>query len=150
MTRIIRLGLSSILAIAIATSASAQSKNTIVESKAAKSRGTSAKDENVKSDVEKNDMNSTLEPPPAKGGKASRGNLCGVHFDNRTPWKLRTYVDGNHWGVVGPWGDLYALAIAGGTVLYAKATFTDGSELTWGPTVIKCPADGAFQWKLTK
>lgn len=73
---------------------------------------------------------------------------CLVRFDNRTDLYIATHVDGNSAGTLGPWGDVYAYAIAGPTRLYARAEFTDGSVTTWGPTMVDCPAGGSYHWRL--
>jgi hypothetical protein len=82
-------------------------------------------------------------------GAASKGAAtCLVRFDNRTDLYIATHVDGNSAGTLGPWGDVYAYAIAGPTRLYARADFTDGSVTTWGPTMVDCPAGGSYHWRL--
>lgn len=82
-------------------------------------------------------------------GAASKGAAtCLVRFDNRTNLYIATYTDGNSTGTVGPWGDVYAYAIAGATRLYARAEYTDGSVTTWGPTMVDCPAGGSYHWRL--
>ena len=82
-------------------------------------------------------------------GAASKGAAtCLVRFDNRTDLYIATYTDGNSTGMLGPWGDVYAYAIAGPTRLYARADFTDGSVTTWGPTMVDCPAGGSYHWRL--
>lgn len=82
-------------------------------------------------------------------GAASKGAAtCLVRFDNRTDLYIATYTDGNSTGTLGPWGDVYAYAVAGPTRLYARADFTDGSVTTWGPTMVDCPAGGTYHWRL--
>lgn len=82
-------------------------------------------------------------------GAASKGAAtCLVRFDNRTDLYIATYTDGNSTGTLGPWGDVYAYAVAGATRLYARADFTDGSVTTWGPTMVDCPAGGSYHWRL--
>lgn len=73
---------------------------------------------------------------------------CLVRFDNRTALYIATHLDGNSAGTLGPWGDVYAYAIAGPTRLYGRAGFTDGSVTTWGPVIVDCPAGGSYHWRL--
>lgn len=115
---------------------------------AQKTRGDSnAKDENIKKDRQPNDPNAKVEAPPEKGGPKSRGYACHLDIDNRTPWIIDIYVDGNYRGQVSRYGDLVGYVGCGDTRLYGRATFTDGSEKTWGPTVYYL--DSAFTWSIT-
>jgi hypothetical protein len=126
-------------------------KQEVIETKAEKGRG--GEDPNVKSATRVNDPKAPEPPAPAaKGGEKPRGQIstCDVHVDNRTPWYIQIYVDGNYSGMMSPYGDLYTRAIAGPTLLYARATFTDGSVLTWGPRKVPCPAWTEYTWKLTR
>jgi hypothetical protein len=91
--------------------------------------------------------------PPAKGGEKPRGaaqGICDVHFDNRSPWWIHVYVDGEYEGVMPPWGDVYTYAIAGPTRLYGRAEFDDGSRRTWGPVTVRCPTGGSYSWRLLR
>jgi len=121
-----------------------------VETKAQTSRG--GKDTNIKSEGRVNDKAATGRAAPAqKGGEKPRGGaICDVHFDNRTPWWLDVYVDGDFEGNMPPWGDVYTYAIAGPTILYGRARFTDGSILTWGPVTVRCPAGGSYEWRVSR
>jgi hypothetical protein len=87
--------------------------------------------------------------PPHKGGEQPRGGqgTCDVHFDNRTPWWIHLWVDGEYEGLMPPWGDVYTWAIAGRTRLAGRADFDSGASLTWATTV-NCPAGGIYNWRL--
>lgn len=117
-------------------------------SAAQKTRGdANAKDENIKHDQTPNDPNAKVEAPPDKGGPKTRGMACHLHVDNRTPWYIYIYTDGDYRGEVSPYGDLVGYVGCGDTTVYGRATFTDGSVKTWGPTVYYI--DGPFTWHLT-
>lgn len=70
-----------------------------------------------------------------------------MHVDNRTNLIIKVFVDGTYRGLVGPWGDLYTYTLVGGTGLYARADFDDGTYSSWGPRVISCY--GTESWTLT-
>ena len=116
--------------------------------KAAMSRGGAGeKDDNIKQDRAPNDPNAKTEAPPDKGGAKSRQYAsCQIHIDNRTPWYVDIYTDGNYRGQISPWGDSYGYVGCGGTVFYGRATFTDGSVRTWGPA--NYFVDGSFTWTI--
>jgi hypothetical protein len=125
----------------------AKGKDQVVETKSQKARG-DAPDPNVKSKVDGvNAPDAQIKLPPSKGGEAQRG-ICQAHFDNRTPWFLQCFVDGDYRGTVPPGGDLWPAAGSGDTVLYARALFTDGSVRTWGPKTVYIPAGSTFNWLL--
>jgi len=111
------------------------------------SRG-GATDPNVKDDSAANAKGkaSGAPAPQEKSGEKPRGALCEVMFDNYTDLYVKTYVDGRYAGTMRPWGELYTYAIAGPTVLYARADYTDGSFDHWGPTRISC--NTTFTWRL--
>jgi hypothetical protein len=106
----------------------------VVHTKGAKSRG-AATDPNVKQDsLPGNKPGATVAAPPSKGGPKTRGAMTGVlHVDNRTPWIIRIYVDGDYVGNVGRYGDSYGYYGCSVRTLYARALFDDGSVTTWGP-----------------
>jgi hypothetical protein len=121
----------------------------VVTAKAQKARGTGA-DENIKRDSFVNDPAVKPPAPPAKGGEKTRGYLCGIVLDNWTPWYVGFYIDGDAWGTAGPWGAASGVAFAGTTRVYARATFTDGSSLSWGPQIFNCRRDEVYHWKITQ
>jgi len=126
----------------------AQDHPKAASAKATKSRGdATAKDENIKQDAGPNDPNAKIPAPPDKGGPKTRGSYCLVDVDNRTPYYISVYTDGNYRGQVSPYGDLVGYVGCGNTRLYGKATFTDGSVQTFGPSVYY--VDGKFTWSLT-
>ncbi len=151
MNRTILAGLAVIaLAGAVAFAAEKKAKEVVVEAKAQKPRGEGA-DANVKSGPGKNDPTKKVPAPAAKGGEKKRGGACGVIADNYTPWIIQVYIDGDYQGTVAPWGDLDLLAIAGWpTNAYARADFTDGSTITWGPKIFNCEAESVYRWKLNQ
>jgi hypothetical protein len=113
--------------------AQAKPKAKTIETKSAQSRGATA-DPNVKNDDVKNKPGNEMAAPPSKGGDKSRGAAVGnLHVDNRTPWYIRIYVDGNLRGTLSPWGDWYSWGGCEAYALYAVARFDDGSSRTWGP-----------------
>lgn len=117
------------------------------DTKSTKSRGSSdAKDENIKQDRQPNDPNAKIEAPPEKGGPKTRGGSCRIHIDNRTAFYVDVYTDGQYRGQVSPYGDSIGYVGCGDTRVYGRATFTDGSVLTWGPSVYF--VDGSFTWTL--
>lgn len=124
-----------------------RAKEQVVTAKAQRARGTGA-DENIKKDSVLNDPAVKPPAPAAKGGEKTRGILCGVLLDNWTPWYVKFYVDGVHWGAAGPWGEVSGLAFAGGTRAYARADFTDGTVYSWGPQVFNCQRDEVYRWKI--
>lgn len=129
------------------TGAQPPAKKTVVEVKGAKSRG-AATDPNVKSDsLPSNHAGATAVAPPSKGGPKTRGAMSGVlHVDNRTPWIIRIYVDGDYVGNVGRYGDSYGYYGCSDRTLYARAYFDDGSVISWGPTRRDICDD--FTWRL--
>ena len=137
------------LALALASGvALAQAHPKSATTKAAQSRGDSgAKDENIKQDRAPNDPNAKIEAPPEKGGPKTRQAACRIHIDNRTPYYVDIYTDGNYRGQVSPFGDSFGWVGCGDTIFYGRATFTDGSVKTWGPSTYY--VDGTFTWSLT-
>ena len=113
-------------------------------------RATAANDLNIHSDSFVNSMNSAVAAPESKGGFQSRGlnGTCNIHVNNKTGYYVTFYFNGNAAGAVGPWGDLYPTSTEGKAVLYAKAVFTDGSVLTFGPQDFSCTGTD-FTWTLT-
>jgi hypothetical protein len=115
--------------------------------------GTAGNDSNIKSNSDKNNPSVQTPAPADKGGSRRRGagsRPCGLHIDNRTPWLMRIYVDGNYRGTVSAYGDLVGLTGDGPTALYAVAPFDDGSEKTWGPRVFNCSAGDVYTWQVTQ
>jgi hypothetical protein len=132
-----------------AASAAAGKKETVVTKAESKAAGS---DSNIKSDSDKNNPSAKTTAPAGKGGARKRGagpNPCGLHIDNRTPWLMRVYVDGNYRGTVSAYGDLVGLTGDGPTSLYAAAPFDDGSVKTWGPRVFNCSAGDVYTWQVT-
>ena len=116
--------------------------------KGTNSRGdANAKDENIKHDSAPNDPNAKIEAPPEKGGPKTRGGACRAHVDNRTPYVISIYTDGDYRGQVSPYGDSYGWVGCGNTTFYGRALFTDGSARSWGPSLYY--VDGTFTWTLT-
>jgi hypothetical protein len=71
-------------------------------------------DNNIKHGRQLNDRDATtLEAPPQKGGPKTRGPSCRIHIDNRTPWYVDIYTDGDYRGQVSSWGDSYGGSTGG-------------------------------------
>jgi hypothetical protein len=113
-------------------------------------KGAANSDNHVKMDNWSNAPGAKVAPPAKKGGPAAKGpyGTCTVDVDNRTPWIVQFYFQGSAAGVVGPWGDLYPNITPGTAQLYGRATFTDGSSLTFGPETFVCNGQD-FHWSLT-
>ena len=122
-------------------------EKTVVNTKGAKSRGGGA-DANVKSDsLPANKAGATVPVPPSKGGPKTRGSMSGtLHVDNRTPYIIRIYVDGDYVGNVSRFGDSYGYYGCSVRALYARAYFDDGSTISWGP--IRRDLCDDFTWRL--
>jgi len=113
---------------------------------------TAGNDSNIKSNSDENNPNVQTPAPPKKGGSRTQGggsSPCGLHIDNRTPWLMRIYVDGNYRGTVSAYADLVGIMGKGPSTLYAVAVFNDGSEKTWGPRVFNCSAGDVYTWQVT-
>ena len=122
-----------------------------VVNETAKTGKAGAADANIKHDSEKNNPNAKIAPPPEKGGPKTRGAgpyRCAIHVDNRTPWIIRTYIDGDYVGAVNRFGDIAGYTGNGPTLFYAVALFDDGSTRTWGPHLFQCPAGEVYTWRL--
>jgi hypothetical protein len=128
--------------------AQAQQRQTrkMTETHAAAARGV-GQDQNVKKDDVANSKTAKLPAPSAKGGPKTRGAQMGqLHIDNRTPWYIRIYVDGDLVGTTSPYGDSYGYYGCDDHTLYARAVFEDGSQSTWGP--IRASTCGDYLWRL--
>jgi len=128
------------------TQAGEQGKDTEEKSDAQKSRGT-GQDENIKNRSVKNDPANAPQAPPEKGGEKTRGALCYFSVDNRTPWKIQVFVDGDYVGLVPSWGNANGTYSPGTHVVYGLAEFSNGPDITWGPNSISC--SGKHTWRLT-
>lgn len=108
-----------------------------------------AQDTHIKKGSSTNSPDQKVVPPASKGGPAAKGpwGTCNVHIDNRTPFIVEVYVSGEYAGAVGPWGDLYPNVTPGIVELYARALFSDGSVLTFGPQDYRCSGND-FRWRL--
>jgi hypothetical protein len=150
--RLATYGLAAMLTLALITPAVAQApggkRGKAPEVKAdAQKQSAAGQDENIKSRSDQNDPASAPKAPPDKGGEKTRGGVCYFLVDNRTPWKIQIFVDGDYVGLVSGWGDARGTYAGGGHTIYGLATFTDGSRITWGPTQISCL--GTYRWRLT-
>ncbi|HXZ27538.1 MAG TPA: hypothetical protein VEG08_06005 [Terriglobales bacterium] len=109
--------------------------------KATKSRGT-GQDPNIKNKSQANDPNAKV--PKTRGGG------CVLELHNQTPWKVQFYADGNYEELVAPWSTS-TYSFSGTYTLYARADFTDGSTLTWGPRTATCESVGwVYPWTWTE
>jgi len=120
-----------------------------MEDKAHKSRG-AGQDPNIKHKSEANDPKAMVAAPASKGGAKTRGATCVLVIDNWTSWKVQFYADGDYEELIAPWGES-RYTFSGSHTLYARADFTDGSVLTWGPRTAACEGNGfVYPWKLTE
>jgi hypothetical protein len=145
-------GLAAVLILALITPALAQTpggkKGKAPEVKTdAQPSGATGTDENIKNPSEQNNPDSAIKAPPDKGGEKTRAGVCHFHVDNRTPWKIQIFVDGDYVGLVAPWGDSTGTYDGGGHMVYGRARFTKGPDITWGPSRISCL--GSYRWRLT-
>jgi hypothetical protein len=95
-------------------------------------------------------INSTTKEQPSSSPKSGAKGVstCGIFFDNYTNLYIKVFVDGDYEGVVGRMGEKTAYAIAGATVVYARADFDDGSFRSWGPITFQCSPGTTYTWKL--
>lgn len=136
------------LSLGVGADVHAQQTTSNATVRAQKARGVAgAEDENIKIPRQPNDPNAKQEAPPEKGGPKTRGGSCWVHVDNRTPWYVDIYTDGQYRGQVSPWGDSSGAIGCGNTNLYGVAEFRDGSRYTWGPSVYII--NGVFTWRVS-
>src|SRR5579884_2711815 len=139
-----------IVSLGFSASAAVGAKKT--ESTKAKSAGKlRGADPNIKRSGNTNHAGSTegAVAPKGKAGAKSRGSYATVHIDNRTPWIIHYYDNGNEMGVVGRYGDAYYAAVPGGHSLYAVAYFDDGTRKTWGPLSVDLDDGDVENWHLT-
>jgi hypothetical protein len=102
-------------------------------------------DTNIKTPRAANNQGAAGSPAPAaKGGPKSRATACSFHVDNRTPYYIDIYTNGNYRGTVAPWDDLYGY-VEYGAALYGRAEFEDGTFLYWRRSSASCP----MTWILT-
>jgi hypothetical protein len=136
-----------ILGITALVSNTAMAEN--ASSKGAKGLG-GTPDSNILNSNMVNSKNSMVEAPESKGGAKSRGlnGTCNIHVNNSTALYVTFYFNGVAAGALGPWGDLYPNSTEGRGTLYARATFTDGSVMTFGPRDFTCTGTD-FVWTLT-
>lgn len=118
--------------------------------KKAATRGGEA-DPNIKEDKSTNDPNAQMDAPPSKGGATTRGGgYCEVRLDNRTNWLIKIYVDGVYRGTLSPYGDGVVNVLAGGTSVYARADFDDGTYYYWGPQAYDCGPGQYIYFKMVR
>lgn len=120
-----------------------------VATSAIQARG-DAPDENIDIDTDEN-LNvkgETIAAPSIKGGETGeRAASRFVNYDNWTDLYIKTYVNGRYQGTVAPWGNLKIYISSGRTYrLYARADFTDGSYIYWGPR--NRYFGNSFNWRL--
>lgn len=112
--------------------------------------GKGASDPNIKEDEMPNDPNAKRQPPISKGGGTSKGASydCEVRFDNRTDLNIKTYVNGRYRGTMGGYDDAYLYIYPGYITVYARADFSDGSYLYWGPQSYTCSENQYINFKM--
>ena len=102
-------------------------------------------------DTDVNDPQNLATPPPRPGAPKTRGALCGVQIENRTPWKIIVYVDGEQEAMVSSWAQLNALGLSGTNGYFVVAKFKGGNKKHWGPRTFSCSPDLAnpiFTWTI--
>ncbi|RVU00130.1 hypothetical protein EOD41_14315 [Mucilaginibacter limnophilus] len=107
----------------------------------------------TKASTEKSEEVAALKKPKNVKGKpaAKRGDECGASYSdiivkNYTGYYLDVFVDGEFRVSLAPGYQTTTCAVPGTTKLYAKASFDDGSYLTWGPVY---PKTGyVYTWSL--
>ena len=111
----------------------------------------SAQDKNINGNGGTNQQGQKSVAPPSKGGPATKGPFdCHLHVNNSTAWYVQFYFNGDAAGAMGPWGDLYPNITVGTAQLYARATFENGTVLTFGPVNYLCTGnDNTYTWTLT-
>jgi hypothetical protein len=132
----------SILGIAALVAIPVMAQN--VTSKGVKGLGT-AHDANVRSDNMMNTVGHAVAPPVKSRGL---NGTCDIRVSNQTGLYVQFFFNGNQVGTIGPWGALTPNITEGNAALYARAVFTDGSVLTFGPRALTCTG-GDFTWTLT-
>ena len=120
----------------------------------AKTKGVQSKargeEPNIKNEHERNDRNAKVPAPSNKGGAAVRGQATGtIHVNNETQWYVRVYADGDYIGTVGPYGDLYRYADAATWSMFARASFDDSDDITFGPSTLRVYSGSTSTWTLT-
>lgn len=146
LQRPLSIGLAGLLTAALAAPSYSQSEQTLT-SDPEKSRG-AGQEEAIKNRSAVNDPQSAPQAPPEKGGDKSRGGVCYLNVDNRTPWKIQVFVDNQYVGLISPWGNASGSYSAGSHQVLGYAEFSDPQENTyWGPTSISC--QGKYTWTLT-
>jgi hypothetical protein len=92
-----------------------------------------------------------MKPAPASKGGSARGGYYSamVRIDNRTPWKIQIFANGNYMGIVAPYGDSYIPSTSGNLILQGKGDFTDGTTYRWGPRAIYLDPGDTFTWSIT-
>lgn len=123
------------------TDASKQKKQSFTLKATKVESGRGGEDPNIKDRSMANTENQDFVAPKEKGGTTTgRGaaGVCRVDFDNRTNLKVQLFVDGAFRGVLAPYGDASVYTGSGPTRVYARAEFTDGSYVYWGPSDYTC------------
>lgn len=110
--------------------------------------GQDAQDSNIKRAAAPNNPNKKA--ARSRDAAITRGSgKCKIVFDNYTVFDISIFVDGNYRGTVGADGiaQLY-VAPKPDTIVYARADFSDGAFLFWGPETYGCGANEYVYFKL--
>lgn len=107
-------------------------------------------DPNIKEGESLNNPNGPKTPPMSKGGGTSKGasSDCEVQFDNRTDLNVKTYVNGRYRGAMGGYDDALLHLYPGYVTVYARADFSDGTYLSWGPQSYTCSENQFIYFKM--
>lgn len=125
-----------------------QKKAEKVTQKSEKGSGT-ADDKNVTATRTQNSKTSKSTRTTSRG---SGQRTCNIDLNNETGYVIDIYIDGRYRGTMGEFDSNYTTTGSGATRLYARAEFSDGSYLYWGPKDMTCGSnsrDGYFEWTLT-
>lgn len=96
-----------------------------------------------------NDPGKTVDAPPAKGGKKTRGeDYCDVTVDNWTGLKVVIFVDDEEVGVVPAWGKSFGILPKSAHTIKGVAYLGYDAEQYWGPRNFHCT--NGYTWKITR
>ena len=83
-----------------------------------------------------------------KSSGTGSGRQCVLDVNNNFPYSVSVYVNGAFAGYIKAYGGgYYPVLKGGGAVVYALASFDDGSTITFGPRQFTC-ANANMEWSL--
>ncbi len=128
-----------------------QESVTVTASKGTSSKGGDA-DANITQAEMPNVIDMKMDLPISKGGGKGKGggaSDCEVQLDNWTSWNVKMYINGNFRGTLSGGNESYLYYTPGKLTLYARADFSDGSYLYWGPKSYTCLENQYVYFKMT-